>query len=106
MMAIKNILVNAVQAMENGGQIIIETKCNDRVSITISDTGTGIDSDRLSSIFRPFYSRKKTGHGLGLAMVKKVVLMHNGKIEVESKVNVGTKFIITLPHNVSDYRIK
>jgi signal transduction histidine kinase len=105
LMVIKNIVVNAVQAIENSGQITIETKWNNQVFISISDTGIGIDSERLPTIFRPFYSRKETGHGLGLAMVRKVVLMHHGKIEVESKVNVGTKFIIILPQNVSDYRV-
>ena len=103
-MAIKNIFLNAVQAIENSGRIMIKTKWNDQVCIHISDTGIGIDSERLSTIFRPFYSRKKTGHGLGLAMAKKVILMHHGKIEVESKVNAGTTFIITLPQNLSDHR--
>jgi signal transduction histidine kinase len=99
-MAIKNIFLNAVQAIENSGQIMVQTKWNNQVYIQISDTGIGIDSARLATIFRPFYSRKKTGHGLGLAMAKKVILMHRGRIEVESKVNVGTTFIIILPQNL------
>jgi signal transduction histidine kinase len=104
-MAIKNILWNAVEAIENNGHIHIETECNTKVHIIISDTGIGISGERLHTIFRPFYSKKENGHGLGLAMVKKAVIMHQGNIEVESKVNVGTKFIITLPQTLPEYNV-
>lgn len=105
LMAVRNLLVNAVEAMQNNGQIKIETKWNNSVQIMISDTGMGIAGDRLQTIFRPFYSKKENGHGLGLAMVKKAVIMHQGIIKVESRLYHGTKFIITLPKNLPDFTI-
>jgi signal transduction histidine kinase len=96
-MAFKNLLTNASEAIEGHGSICIETQCNDNLIIKISDTGTGIEEERINSIFRPFFSMKNTGHGLGLAMVKKAIIAHQGDIKVESKLGVGTTFIISLP---------
>ena len=95
--AITNIIVNAVEAIESDGKIIIETKLENKVQIRISDNGKGINEEKILTIFRPFYSSKGQGHGLGLAMAKKVVLMHRGTIEVNSVVGKGSVFIITLP---------
>jgi len=98
--AITNILCNAIESIESiefEGKIIIGTKKEDNLIIKISDNGKGIDENRIKTIFRPFYSSKKLGHGLGLAMAKKAILMHNGTIEVESKKGSGTIFTITLP---------
>jgi signal transduction histidine kinase len=102
-MAIKNILLNAVEAIQNNGRIHIETEWNNNVHIRISDTGIGIADERLQTIFRPFYSKKESGHGLGLAMVKKAVIMHQGIVNVESKVNTGTKFTIVLPQTLQEF---
>jgi signal transduction histidine kinase len=97
LMAIKNLLINAVEAMNGQGAIKITTIRKNGTIIKISDTGSGIPEEKIKSIFRPFYSMKKQGHGLGLAMVKKAVLMHHGRIDVESKVGEGSVFIISLP---------
>jgi signal transduction histidine kinase len=100
-MAVKNLLINAMEAIDGPGTITIETHWGEMVSIKISDTGKGITEANLKTIFRPFFSMKAQGHGLGLAMVKKAVIMHQGKIEVESKVGVGSTFTITIPGNLS-----
>jgi len=99
-MAVKNMVTNAAEAIIEKGKINIETQWNGEVVIKISDTGTGIPEDRIKTIFRPFFSMKKQGHGLGLAMVRKAVIMHRGRIEVESKVGTGSTFIVTLPGNL------
>jgi signal transduction histidine kinase len=67
------------------------------VQIVFGDTGVGIPKDNLSKIFNPFFSTRPDGTGLGLSITKNIVEQHGGTIEVESTVDVGTKFIITLP---------
>jgi signal transduction histidine kinase len=97
-MAVRNLLSNAFEAIPGQGSIKVETKRMDQNTIIkISDTGTGIDPDRLGKIFRPFFSMKTQGHGLGLAMVKKAVILHQGQIKVESEKGVGSQFTIILP---------
>src|SRR5207249_9871693 len=67
------------------------------VELRVSDTGAGIPQDRLGKIFLPFYTTKPKGTGLGLALVHKIVLLHNGRIDVESQERKGTTFRISLP---------
>ena len=67
------------------------------VDFEVADTGGGISPENLSSIFEPYFSTKETGTGLGLAIFHKIVDIHNGQIEVESKEGEGTKFIVKLP---------
>ncbi len=99
-MAIRNLLTNAAEAVSINGKIIIQTKkLDDEGVIIIEDNGIGIDEERLKTIFRPFISDKPGGHGMGLAMVKKAVISHHGKIKAESVLGEGTKFTITLPLN-------
>jgi len=100
-MAIKNILINAMEAIEGSGKITISTHWNGEACLKISDTGKGIPENNLKTIFRPFFSMKAQGHGLGLAMVKKAVIMHQGKIEVASKLGEGSTFTISIPGNLS-----
>ena len=96
-MAFKNLLTNATEAIDGHGTIRIKTEHGENVIIKISDTGSGIPEDRINSIFRPFFSMKNTGHGLGLAMVKKAIIAHQGKIKVESEVGIGSTFTISIP---------
>ena len=93
-----NIINNAIESIEFGGRIIIEAKTKDKLIISITDNGVGIDESKIKTIFRPFYSSKGQGHGLGLAMAKKAILMHQGTIQVDSKVGVGSTFTIFLPY--------
>ncbi|MEO0095380.1 MAG: ATP-binding protein [candidate division WOR-3 bacterium] len=98
--AIINILKNSVEAMGSDGKIRITTDIEeDSVLISIADTGKGIQSDMIKNIFSPFYSGKKEGTGLGLAFVKKVIDIHDGRILVDSKVGRGTEFLIKIPLN-------
>jgi signal transduction histidine kinase len=94
-----NLFINAVQAMENtGGNLSVKISPDgDFVKIEVTDTGAGIPEENLPKIFEPYFSTKETGTGLGLAIVKKIVDVHNGAIDVESKIDEGTKFIVTLP---------
>ena len=96
--AFLNILVNAVQAMEQGGTLTVVTTpaSRDALRISISDTGVGIPEDKMDLIFNPFYTDKNRGTGLGLAIVKNIIDSHNGTIEVASQLGEFTTFIITL----------
>ena len=93
-----NILVNACQAIKDKGDITITTEYkNKNLIITIEDTGIGIKD--IDKIFLAGYTTKGVGvgTGLGLAISSKIIAKHNGKIEVKSVVNQGSKFIITIP---------
>lgn len=95
-----NLYLNAIDAMEPGGRILIETGLSpegDGICIAISDTGCGISEEDISHIFNPFFTRKKYGTGLGLTQVKKIIDQHRGTIEISSQPGKGTKVVITLP---------
>ncbi|MDQ2747459.1 MAG: ATP-binding protein [Acidobacteriota bacterium] len=94
-----NLFINAVQEMEkNGGELNINISPEENfVKIEIADTGDGIPPENLDKIFEPYFSTKETGTGLGLAIVKKIIDDHGGAITVESKLNEGTIFTVTLP---------
>jgi signal transduction histidine kinase len=96
-MAVKNLFTNAIESISENGTITVQTKLNDKAEIKITDTGSGIPEDRIQNIFRPFFSMKNTGHGLGLAMVKKVITAHQGTISVQSEEGKGSSFTIYLP---------
>jgi two-component system NtrC family sensor kinase len=93
--------INAVEAMPEHGSLRIEAvnKAPSGVGITIADTGLGIRDEDLPHIFEPFFTTKKEGKGtgLGLAVVYGIIERHGGKITVDSVVNRGTTFTITLP---------
>lgn len=99
---IQNILSNAIKAIDRDGNIEIKLdEYNKKVFIEISDNGVGIDSDKLDMIFERFFriddsrNTKTNGVGLGLAISKNFVEALNGKIDVKSKINEGTSFILT-----------
>ncbi|MFH1716202.1 MAG: ATP-binding protein [Planctomycetota bacterium] len=93
-----NLFINAQQAMSGGGELIIRTdrQQNDAV-IQISDTGEGIQPDRLPHIFDAYYSSRPQGSGLGLPTAKKIIEAHKGSIAVNSEPGKGTSFTIRLP---------
>ncbi len=98
-----NILVNAIQAIPDKGQIEIKTQnLKERIKISISDTGKGIDPRHLSRIFDPGFTTKGVGigTGLGLSICYQIVQDHNGELKVDSKPGKGTTFTIYLPKNL------
>jgi signal transduction histidine kinase len=96
-----NLFINAVQAMGNeGGNLNVKISPDDGfVRFDITDTGAGISDENLSKIFEPYFSTKETGTGLGLAIVQKIVDVHSGTIDVESKEGEGTRFTVRLPRS-------
>lgn len=95
-----NLVVNAVQAMPDGGELTIETRAEgDRVILTVTDTGEGMSEDVLKRIFVPFFTTKDVGQGtgLGLSVVHGIVTSHGGKVEVSTQIGKGTTFRIILP---------
>lgn len=95
--ALFNLMLNAAQAMEDGGDVLIFLRrVNKHAVIEISDTGVGIPSENLEKIFSPFFTTKHNGNGFGLSEVYKVVQAHDAILEVFSKPGKGTTFIIKL----------
>jgi signal transduction histidine kinase len=95
-----NLLLNAVQAMEGPGTVRVEIGSRGGfASVAVSDTGRGISAQNLPNIFRPFYTTKGDGTGLGLSLARRIVEDHHGRIEVNSVVGKGSKFEVLLPFN-------
>ncbi|MDD5773922.1 MAG: HAMP domain-containing sensor histidine kinase [bacterium] len=93
-----NIVLNAVQAMEDGGKLLISAdKTGNFINIIFKDTGCGIKTQDKERIFEPFFTNKKGGTGLGLSTCRIIVDAHKGHIDVKSEVNKGTTVKITLP---------
>jgi len=93
-----NLFINAQQAMDKAGELIVRTsQRGHRGVLEISDTAGGIAPETLPSIFRPYYSSRSGGTGLGLATAKKIVEAHHGTISVHSELGKGTSFTIELP---------
>ena len=96
--ALLNLILNAEQAMPDGGQVVLQTRADgDWVCLDVIDTGTGIDPATMAKLFRPFHTTKPGGTGLGLPTTKKIVRAHGGDIAVQSEPGRGTKFTIRLP---------
>jgi signal transduction histidine kinase len=95
-----NLIKNAIQAIPDGKKGNIQITCertNNHFHINICDNGKGIPTEILDKIFVPNFTTKSTGTGLGLAMVKQIIVLHQGEIEFETELNVGTCFHIKLP---------
>jgi len=96
--ALLNLINNAVQAIKSTGSICIQTLCsNDRITITVRDTGAGMSGDTLERAFDPFFTTKAKGTGLGLSIVKKIVNSHEGDITAAPAPDGGTCIEIVLP---------
>ncbi len=101
--ALLNLIQNAFAAMPDGGTLTLTTKLNgDFISVMVDDTGTGIDDDKLSRIFEPYFTTKASGTGLGLTLVYKIMKEHHGDIHVTSKKGTGTTFTLDFPIPVSE----
>ncbi len=88
--------------MTGEGVLIVDVSQNGKnIDIAITDSGEGIPQDELDKIFDPFVTTKEMGMGIGLAISKKIIEDHGGKIKVKSKISKGTTFTVTLPaHDV------
>ncbi|MDY6958130.1 MAG: PAS domain S-box protein [Halobacteriota archaeon] len=96
---LSNILNNAYQAMPDGGKLSINANAlgNDRLAISISDTGCGISGGKIEKIFEPLYTTKGSGIGLGLSVSKNLAEINGGRIEVKSNEDKGCTFTLILP---------
>jgi len=93
-----NLLLNSIQAIDGEGRIEVSLQPQGSwAQITVKDNGRGIPSDQLPNIFRPFFTTKGHGTGLGLSLSKRIAETHGGQIEVESVLRQGTQFTISLP---------
>ncbi|WP_308637770.1 ATP-binding protein [Paenibacillus silvisoli] len=96
--AIRNVVQNAIEAMPDGGIVGIQClKAGDSVVIRVTDSGRGIDEQRLRYLGLPYYCTKEQGIGLGLMISSKIIQDHYGTIAIASELHRGTVVDITLP---------
>jgi signal transduction histidine kinase len=97
-LALLNLMLNAEQAMRKGGELTVQAmRQPGSVSLSLIDTGDGMPLEIQEKVFRPFFSTKAGGSGLGLATTRKIIEAHGGTIDVQSEVGRGTKFTVHLP---------
>jgi signal transduction histidine kinase len=95
-----NLALNAIQAMSNGGSLIISTGTqNDFLYVAFKDNGSGIPPEHLARVFEPFFTTKPAGEGtgLGLAVCRTLAMQQHGRLTVDSEVGKGTTFTLLLP---------
>ena len=93
-----NIFINAMQAMPNGGKILVEISSNDHLlTVHFDDEGQGISPENLEKIWDPFFTTKDMGTGLGLGIVKNIIESHGGSIQVVNRPVRGARVTIELP---------
>ncbi|MEM6472068.1 MAG: ATP-binding protein [Planctomycetota bacterium] len=96
--ALMNLVKNALEATENGGQLLARTySTSSSAALDLIDSGRGIDSNTILHMFEPFYTTKEGGSGLGLPTAGKIIEAHGGRISVQSEVGVGSKFTLEFP---------
>lgn len=101
--ALLNLVVNAKDAMPQGGTLTIETSRDGSDAVlAVSDTGIGIPPEVMDRVFRPFFSNKASGTGLGLALTRRIIQEHGGRLNVQSQVGTGSTFTIRLPLSEHD----
>jgi signal transduction histidine kinase len=93
-----NLVRNAIQAMDGGGTLTVTSeRAGGRVRVRFADTGPGISDDVRHRLFEPYFSTKRSGLGLGLALSRKIVAAHDGTLEVDSRSGGGAVFTVSLP---------
>ena len=105
-----NLLSNAIKYNKENGRIDVEIKCNeDYIDINVRDTGVGIPSDKIGDVFEKFkqvdnrLTKISEGSGIGLSIVKSLVALHNGMVDVSSNVGVGTEFKVKIPNKLQRF---
>jgi two-component system, NtrC family, sensor histidine kinase HydH len=95
--AVLNLMINALEAMPNGGTLAVRAvQADERLVVEVSDTGAGIPPQVRKDLFRPYFSTKSHGTGMGLALTEKLIGQHGGQVGFESTTQ-GTTFRITVP---------
>jgi signal transduction histidine kinase len=98
-----NVVLNAFQAMTHGGKLTVSANASEsKVSLIFEDTGIGVSRENLSKVFDPFFSTKETGLGLGLALTKRVIEEHSGKVDFQSVEGKGSTIIMSFPVSASN----
>ena len=96
--AILNVVLNGAQAMSQGGELHVTLREEGRMAaIEIADSGSGIPDDIRAKIFDLYFTTRKDGSGIGLAMTYRIIQLHNGSIDVQSEQNIGSTFTLKLP---------
>ena len=96
--AFYNVVKNATQATPSGGTIIVHSDLTDEyVTVSFTDSGEGISADNMSSVFQPYFSTKKSGTGLGLLIIRRIIREHGGEIEIASEEGKGATVTLFLP---------
>ena len=105
---IENLVINALEAMPNGGSLRVATRLdNGNAIVAVADSGKGMTDDFVRErLFHPFATTKKKGIGLGLYSCRDIVEQHGGRIDVSSKVDVGTEFRIVLPQQTEEQKVE
>ncbi len=97
--AFLNIIVNAIEAMDNYGTLQLSTEnIKERCVAKVKDSGKGMSKADVAKLFEPYFTTKENGHGLGLTNTQNIILSHNASITAESEVNRGTTFIVTFDY--------
>ncbi|HEX3036869.1 MAG TPA: ATP-binding protein [Thermodesulfobacteriota bacterium] len=95
-----NLLINGIEAIDGSGKLTVETENSDgHVKIKVADTGPGFPEEIKEKIFRPFFSQKEHGTGLGLPISSRIVESHKGRIVVSSEIGKGAMFTVVIPKN-------
>ncbi|HWR35225.1 MAG TPA: ATP-binding protein [Clostridia bacterium] len=101
-----NLILNAIQACDANGRVRIEITSTDKlVCVAVDDTGKGIPPEILPNIFRPFFTTKGNGTGLGLSLARRIVEDHGGRIDVTSWLGKGSNFVVVLPQQRSTIEV-
>jgi len=96
--SLNNIVLNAFEAMPAGGTLTVRAvRTADRLSLSFADSGIGVDKEKLDKVFEPFFTTKSRGLGLGLALTRKVIEEHGGKVQFESTPGVGSVVLLHFP---------
>jgi signal transduction histidine kinase len=101
--ALLNVLLNGFEAMPEGGRLTVETRGGLRdgadsfVTVTVTDTGEGMNEDEVGKLYEPFYTTKQHGTGLGLTIVARVLGQNGGSISASSVPGTGSSFVLRLP---------
>jgi len=96
--ALMNLVKNSLESMDDGGQLVVRTYTTPKsVALDLIDTGRGMDDNTALHMFDPFYTTKDGGSGLGLPTAQKIIEAHGGRINVQTELGRGTKFVLEFP---------